>query len=185
MKLDGVLMLIGLMAATSFGGEKQIALYTVGNVDASMQARVVKWVGEQLMTVTNTGALASSATLTLAAVQDLGKARLVTNTVAVLILADGLSGMEGRHALAQGNVVVVSVGALRSADAETWSRRVEKESVGGLAFVLGMEPCLLPICVLCPTPMIEDLDLKGRGLCPPCMGRWVAKGVEKGIRDPE
>jgi predicted Zn-dependent protease len=171
----------GVMALKAMGGENQVAIYTVGKVDTGLQSRVSDWVSGQLLAVTNAGVLSQSGTL--ANIQELGKAKVRSNTVAVLILAERVAGMTERHVLAQDKVVVVNMGTigkgLKANDeqkmTEALVRRVEKESLGGLAFVLGMDRCVLPTCVLFPTPTIDELDLKGRGLCPPCMGKWEAR----------
>lgn len=168
--------------STILSTRKPVALYTIGAVDPKISERVITIVDEQLTSVTNMGSVVPPAKPTLDVIHDLGKKKLGKSASAVLILAADLTDT-GRHALAKDKVVVIHVGALRvggegggsSGDAahyEQWIRRVEKESVGGVGFVLGLDPCILPTCALYPTPAAESVDMKGRGLCPPCMGKW-------------
>ncbi len=175
MKTKWMSLVVAVMATVAVADEKQIALYTLGTVDAGIRDRVITLVSQQLLPVTNAGTFVPPVKLTLQAVHGLGKERVGGNTAAVLVLAEGLTGMRGRRSLVQDKVVVVSVGVLSVASKERhedWIRRVEKESMEGLALMLGMKPCPLFTCVLCPSPTMEDLDVKGRGLCPPCMGKW-------------
>ncbi len=176
-------VLVAVMASVAGAGERTISLYSVGMVDATMKERVISLVSQQLLPVTNAGTFVPPVQLTLQAVHELGKERVKGNTAAVLVLAEGLTGMGGRRSLAKDKAVVVSVGALSVAgkdQAEQWIRRVEKESMEGLGLMLGMKPCPLFTCVLCASPAMDDLDIKGRGMCPPCMGKWDEAMTKQG-----
>jgi predicted Zn-dependent protease len=65
---------------------------------------------------------------------------------------------------------------------EKYGRRVEKESMRAVGYLLGMEFCPLPMCALSDYQNDEQLDAKGRNFCPPCQGKMrkalTAAGVE-------
>ncbi len=176
------LVLNAASSRLAFSGEPYIALFCDGQVDAAIKERVEQGVEANLLTMTEMVGSKSKPLSSFDKAIAWGKGLIGTNIMAVLILSEKIGDKEGRHIQARDGVVVVDVDALRpektdsTEGRESWLRRVEKECVGGLAFVLGLQICNHPTCALGSTPLVDEtLDAKGRGLCPPCMGKWDAK----------
>jgi len=77
--------------------------------------------------------------------------------------------------------IVVNLAPLKVDDPEKYGRRVERQVMRGLFFYAGRKPCPNPQCALWNYQTNEQLDIIGRGPCPPCliMGRSALE--EKGI----
>lgn len=72
------------------------------------------------------------------------------------------------------NVGLLNISALRpdkldsDKQREKYARRVEKESMRVIGLLLGLETCPFPRCALSIARTEQELDAKGRNLCPPC-----------------
>lgn len=94
-------------------------------------------------------------------------------TTRVVLLADAPAGGETREVQAERRTVIVHAGALRAGleDGETWLRRAERETLRGLAELAGVPVgCPNAYCCLYPAASLDELDMIGRGYCPPCQG---------------
>lgn len=85
-----------------------------------------------------------------------------------------------------GPVLIVDVAALRASlptakRNEVYARRVEKETMGGIAKLMGMKECPFKRCAASAWKTTKELDLKGRNFCPPCHGKALATLEKKGV----
>lgn len=173
-----VLVLTVMSARLAWSGDPCIGRYRIGDISKDAAQRANEGVAGNLLPVQDGGVLSVKAPMTWDKGIEAGKAKVGSNVMAVVILAEKVDGDAARHVLAKDKVVVVAVDRLKPANADTadgkelWLRRVEKECVGGAAFVLGMPACQLIYCALYPAPTLQELDQKARGLCPPCVGKW-------------
>lgn len=53
------------------------------------------------------------------------------------------------------------------------AHRVEKTALFAVCRILGLSECPFPRCVMKPCVSLEQLDLKARGLCPPCSSKLI------------
>lgn len=113
---------------------------------------------------------------------------------AMAVAADGLRRPSERLAVAlvaapatntvrwapSAKAAVVNVRPLRTsgagqreetAVASVYTQRVERECVRAVARMLALPVCRMATCALSKHETLEDLDAKGRNLCPPCMFR--------------
>jgi len=71
-------------------------------------------------------------------------------------------------------------------DSETIERRIERQVIRGICFVLGLDPNPNPMSAMFSYTSIEELDSIGRNLDPPWLQRLQQRAVELGIPvDPE
>jgi len=56
----------------------------------------------------------------------------------------------------------------RSGEQQLFDERVDREALRAVAGLLELPACLLPLCALSTHRTLDQLDGKGRGLCPPC-----------------
>jgi hypothetical protein len=82
------------------------------------------------------------------------------------------------------HVAVVNVKSLRpvDGDAEKYGRRLEREVMQSIGLLLGIEPCPNPQCALWAYKTDEELDIKGRNFCPPCLNRVQKAARERGVK---
>lgn len=60
-------------------------------------------------------------------------------------------------------------GSALDAPSKVFIQRIEREVIRGTGGLLAMPPCPMWTCALSKHSTQEELDKKGRGLCPPCM----------------
>ena len=71
-------------------------------------------------------------------------------------------------------VGILNTATLKPADgdAETYGRRLEKETMRCAGLLAGMSPCVNPRCALWHYADHAGLDRKGRNFCPPCLKKF-------------
>ena len=165
-----------------------VAIVTTGKGDKTLSERVGAWVAQNVAPVEIRGNLKPTGPYSLGkvytrAIESRGSVPVVT-----LVLAGGISPHGETHGLVSNGVAVVDVDMLKPSDTskdgwqETFCRRVEKESLAGVAYALGMMPCVFERCALKPAETLDELDAKGRNLCPPCQVKLQALLEEKTSR---
>jgi predicted Zn-dependent protease len=176
-------------------GYSSIAIKTVGAVSPELVTRIAGWVAQQIAPVTNAGSMmVNEDTLDAITTSEISSsAKTATVSHVTLILVEKLK-TDARHSLSKPGVAVVNVGVLQPSDMridsalETLSRRVEKESVGGIALAFGLPVCPIFQCALYSALTLDELDHKGRGLCPPCAQkleeRMKQAGLMQSVRQP-
>ena len=177
----GLLMAMGIAAMAD--EPRQISLRTIGEVSPELTARIVSWVSENIAPVKDDGALKTKGKTLSDIAQDVQRPK---NVQAVLVLVNQLDDST-RRVVGGNGVVVLNLGLMRPADLsteaakETFIRRVEKESIGGLAAVYGLPVCPFVQCAAYSAKTVADLDEMSRNLCPPCMGK-LAEIMEQGSK---
>lgn len=157
-----------------------VTLVTVGAVDPALSKRVVLWIENNLVTVVDKGAMPIKAPYTLETVCAKAIKERDQTALATVVLVGGLTKHGQSHGFVFNRVALVDVDMLRPADAKTedweeiFTRRVEKESLAGVSYALGMPACVFSLCALKPAESTEELDAKGRNLCPPCTQKMEA-----------
>lgn len=178
--LIGFLLAVAVSAIASDKPEHRVTVLTAGPVEVALCERVTTWVSENIAPAASAQVLKARKPLSVASVLAQATKQSKDEGIATLVLVSGIENHVEPYALVSNKVVVIDIDMLKSgADStpnalETFYRRVEKESVGGLAYALGVPPCVLPSCALTPTSSMQELDLKGRNLCPPCQGKLQA-----------
>lgn len=102
-----------------------------------------------------------------------GRLLLVTNHD---LAAPGCASVFG-YADRRRRTAAVSVRRLASADQRLWRERIEKVAVHELLHLEGRRHCPDPSCVMHPASNLQELDRRGRELCPRCRSprpRWRA-----------
>ena len=99
---------------------------------------------------------------------------LRTNDLALVALINIPEKVDLREAIVVSKrTALINVWSLRPATyddsgRERHLRRVETETMGAVARLLGLPPCPFPRCALSEWKTEAELDLKSRNLCPPC-----------------
>ncbi|MDI6773897.1 MAG: hypothetical protein QME60_00660 [Verrucomicrobiota bacterium] len=173
-----------------------MAFTTMGKVDKALLDRVVRHVGAVMWCPTRVLAgQKKPANLSEAAAKELA-GLIGQDNICLLALAnlpdkkDSRNAVFASHGVAMLNVASLKPSATTGKDAaESYARRVEKESVRLVAMLLGVDPCPMPLCALRLTKDEEGLDAKGRNACPPCQGKIEktlrGKGVKLTIDPPD
>jgi predicted Zn-dependent protease len=73
------------------------------------------------------------------------------------------------HFSPETKLLVVNLHPLQTDDEEKFGRRVERQVMRGVFFYGGRKPCPNPQCCLWSYNEMEELDMIGRGPCPPCL----------------
>jgi hypothetical protein len=73
----------------------------------------------------------------------------------------------------QHKCAIINLSALKPATTtpdwqEKYARRVEKETIRAVGHLLGLPTCVDPHCAMSAYSNEQELDAKGRTLCPPC-----------------
>ena len=90
---------------------------------------------------------------------------------------------EQRHGLFDptNRVMTLNTTVLRHDNPETFARRLDRQLTRGMCFSLGMPTCPNPMCGLFPYKDLAELDMIGRGACPPCQFRANDAAKQKGV----
>jgi predicted Zn-dependent protease len=146
----------------------------VGKVDPALSKRVVLWIENNLVAVADKGAMKIMAPYSMETVCAQAIKERDQNSLATVVLVGGIAKHGLTHGFIFNRVAVIDVDMLRPADTkiegwnERFTRRVEKESLAGVSYAMGMPACVFALCALKPAETTEELDAKGRNLCPPC-----------------
>ena len=180
-------MLLVLAASGSFAeGDQAIDLAVVGDLSPAMAERVRAFAEENLaLAVRLNEPLAAGPAENLNAIGQLALERLGAPEVCRVVLAVPLEEHSAHGILMPGeNTAVVNAKLLQPEDndEERYGRRLERETMMSIGLLLGHDPCPNPQCAMWLYSNTEELDLKGRNFCPPCMDRVQKLGIEKGLR---
>jgi len=151
-----------------------VSMFIMGNVDKALAARVESWVQQSVGPVEKHASPKSKTPSSLEEVYATIKESNGKNSMVTLVLAGGISPHGDTHGLVSNRVAVIDVDMLKPADTskegwqEVFARRVEKESLAGVAYAFEMKACVFERCALKPAETTDELDAKGRNLCPPC-----------------
>lgn len=182
--LSILLLGVGIVCGQDVAG-KRIVLRTAGNVDAKWVERVLAFSRENTgldiqATEPIAGALASLNDAANAASEQLGS----EDAFAVVLV--GITTDETAHGicLSEKRVAVINVRALLAdqPDEERAGRRLDRQVMQSIGMLAGMPPCPNPQCVLWAYTNMEELDAKGRNLCPPCYDKLQQKAHAQGLR---
>lgn len=85
-----------------------------------------------------------------------------------------------------GRVAIINIAPLlppvdRAAESDLFRWRVEKQVTRLVALLAGLPPCPFPLCALIESRTLQDVDVKGRNLCPPCQIRLEKRMQEAGL----
>ncbi len=157
-----------------------VSLVTVGKVDPVLSTRVALWIENNLVAVVDKGTMPIKAPYTLETVCAQAIKERDQTALATVVLVGGLTKHGQTHGFVFNRIALVDVDMLHPTDAkkkgweEQFTRRVEKESLAGVSYAMGMPACVFSLCALKPAESMEELDAKGRNLCPPCTQKMEA-----------
>lgn len=168
--------------------DKDVVLITAGKVGEKITERIINWVKWNLAPIRNGGSKDSLVGRSWERMaEDLAKS-MRANDLAVLALVEGVTNRTLSEAVhASACVAIVDITALKpkdydeNKDAERYARRLEKECIRTLAIALGLPPCGFPRCAMSPYRTEQELDSKGRNLCPPCQVKAQKILKDKGV----
>ena len=191
--MTGKLLLISLLALAGVltqgqayaqtyapGSAPSVTIITVGNVDKTLTTRVETWIEQTIAPVETRESLKLKAPYSLEKVYARVAESRKKDSLATLVLVGGIAPHGATHGLVSNRVAVIDVDMLKPADTgkkgwqEQFSRRVEKESLAGVAYALGMPACVFERCALKPAETSDELDEKAMNLCPPCQVKLQA-----------
>jgi hypothetical protein len=190
MKLVAVLALVSSLgvraeeAAAPVAAAKEIAFVRVGDVDEALFGKIVEFV--QMNSAIPVRVLPAAPAAGGALDEEArAAAKLIGDDVVGLVAMIAPADPVGTHGvfLPDIRVAVVNVPALKPEDndAEKHSRRLEREAMQSLGMLLGVPSCPNPQCAMWPYQTDEDLDMKGRNYCPPCLEKIQKAAKEKGL----
>lgn len=98
-----------------------------------------------------------------------------------VVLANRLD--EGKHAvLVPGEAMgFINVPLLATDPFETYARRLERQAIRIVGYILGVPPQPMPFCALAPYNDLQELDRIGRGFSPPAMATYRSNLEELGL----
>jgi hypothetical protein len=179
--LFGSLLIFGLLTCARAQSSDQtaapgkIGIVTAGKIDKVLAERVSAWVAQNIAPVEALGSVKVKSLDSMETARAKAQDAYGTNRLATLVLTWGIAPHGPTHGLVSNRVAVIDVDMLKPADmkakdaGETFARRVEKDAVAATAYAMGLPACNFILCALKPAETIEEMDTKGRGLCPPCM----------------
>ena len=160
---------------------RTITIVPVGNLPADLVPRVQSFVDRYYNTETRLVRGISSSHANLKELAGIVAKSTKRCDTFVLILAASVTSAEGDplHAVRRiaDNTALVDVVSLKpetpqaGSDPERHFRRVEKETMRALGELIGLEQCPNPRCCMSAQNTEQELDEKGRNLCPPCLLR--------------
>lgn len=167
-----VIILMAVTCQASVVDTNLVVVETVGAVPVDVKDRLLAWVSTIIAPATDSGAIAVKENELVAIATAVSEMR--TNREQLVLLLAGNCPATDKSLFFINGVAAVNLNALKlndmstSAAREIYARRLEKESVNGLARMLYMPPCPFPQCALYEYTSVDELDKKARGLCPPC-----------------
>lgn len=81
------------------------------------------------------------------------------------------------------HAAAVNVKALKSDEERIYRRRLGKETLRSIAYLMGMETCPNPQCCLSEYANLKELDMTGGNFCPPCLFKLqeLCKGADMAL----
>ncbi|MBP7830607.1 MAG: hypothetical protein KA248_11885 [Kiritimatiellae bacterium] len=182
-------MLVGCLslfaAAWARAAGPTISLLAVGDLDPAMAERVRAFAQEnlalpvRLLEPREAKPAASLHEIGEAAAQSIGE-----EDACLVVLAVPLEELPNHGTQLPGQrTAVVNARLLKpeGGDEEQYGRRLEREVMMSIGLLLGLETCPNPQCAMWLYANNEELDMKGRNYCPPCLDRAQKLAVEKGL----
>ena len=157
-----------------------LRVVVAGNISTSVVERVVNFARTSFPLKSVVETSTPPADLDLAAAGKLGGTS--SNDFIKIVLFDA-AATEARHGIYDptNRVMVLNATALRHEKEETFARRLDRQFTRGICFSLGLPTCPNPMCGLFPYKDLAELDLIGRGPCPPCHFKAVGLAKEKHV----
>jgi predicted Zn-dependent protease len=172
------------MACGDVANGKRIILETAGAVDAKWVERVVSFARENTGLDIQAMKPVEGEFASLNDVANAASAQLGEQDAFAVVLA-GINTEEPAHGICLNDqrVAVINVTVLLAdgPDEEQAGRRIERQVMQAVCMLIGMSACPNPQCVLWPYSTMEDLDAKGRNLCPPCYDQLRKKAASQGL----
>lgn len=157
-----------------------LRVVVAGNVGTTVVERVVNFTRTSFPLKPEIETVAPAADTDLASAARLGGTS--SNDFIKVVLFDAAAA-ETRHGIYDptNRVMVLNTSALRHEKEETFARRLDRQFTRGICFSLGMPTCPNPMCGLFPYKDLAELDMVGRGPCPPCHFKSVGLAKEKHV----
>ena len=157
-----------------------LRVVVAGNVSTTIVERVVNFTKTSFPLKSVVETVSAPEGLDLAAAGKLGGS--ASNEFIKIVLFDA-AATEVRHGVYDptNRVMVLNAAALRHEKEETFARRLDRQFTRGICFSLGMPTCPNPMCGLFPYKDLAELDMVGRGPCPPCHFKAVGLAKEKHV----
>lgn len=172
---------IGCTTRTLDAGDKPVRFYNLSGQDQELIDQSAKFLMRHTqMQVDNTeidvkqeaSNKAQSAAL---------KGKITKPAIAHIVFINaGPNEREHLHLAAQQHLAVVNLAGIRTKDAKTYGRRIDRQVMRGVFFLLGRSPCPNPYCALYDYKDSATLDQIGRNTCPPCLIGGVDSAKKKG-----
>lgn len=166
--------LLSLLVVRSALGAGAIVFVPMGDTDTAMVETVRAFVEEQTRLATRA---APERALVEGSLDVKGEAVADTlgddDLMAIVVVTPEAGVSNHAVVLPRRRVAVINASAMKPDDdsPETWRRRLDRQAMRGVAFLLGVKPCPYPRCALCDYRSLEELDNIGRNLCPPCQDK--------------
>lgn len=157
-----------------------LRVVVAGNVSTSIVERVLGFTRTSFPLQSVVETVAPPAGTDLAGAGKLGGS--ASNEFIKIVLFDAAAD-ETRHGIYDptNRVMVLNTTALRHEKEETFARRLDRQFTRGICFSLGLPTCPNPMCGLFPYKDLAELDMVGRGACPPCHFKAVGLAKEKHV----
>lgn len=180
-------VLLSLLAVLGARAEDPIlSLVAVGDLDPAMAERVRAFAQEnlalpvRLLEPREAKPAASLHEIGEAAGESIGEA-----DVCLVVLAVPLEELPNHGTqLPDQRTAVVNARLLKpeGGDEEQYGRRLEREVMMSIGLLLGLQTCPNPQCAMWLYSNDDELDMKGRNFCPPCLDRVQKLAMGKGLK---
>ncbi|HOW96150.1 MAG TPA: hypothetical protein P5567_08510 [Kiritimatiellia bacterium] len=183
-------MLIGCLClfATAWAqaADPAISLVVVGDLDPAMAERVRAFAQENLaLPVRLLEPREAAAASSLNEIGDAAAEAMGPEDTCLVVLAVPTEDLPNHGVrLQEKNSAVVNARLLKPAggDEEQYGRRLDREVMMSIGLLMGLETCPNPQCAMWLYSNDEELDMKGRNYCPPCLERIQKLAVERGLK---
>lgn len=163
---------------------QRVLLRTAGEVESRHIERVLPFCQENTRLDIQFAGPLSGEFETLNEVARAASEQLGEEDAFVIVLA-GIHTEEKSHGICLHDLraAVINVPAVLAdePDDERAGRRLERQVMQSIGMLVGMASCPNSECVLWPYSNMEELDAKGRNMCPPCFGQLQKKAEEQGL----
>jgi hypothetical protein len=172
----------GSAVAGDAAGKARVLFTSEPDADRALVHRVEQFVSRQLGVRTAWAPLDAAAAGSKQTVLDRVSADRGGTDAVVLafVRTDGASDLH-MEVDPEKSIAAIRLNAVQSEDAEIFARRVERQAMRAVVFLVGLEPSLDPYCVTRPYRTLEDLDSMGRNLSPPWFDRFRRKAADLGL----
>ncbi|MFO1492618.1 MAG: hypothetical protein U1F77_11565 [Kiritimatiellia bacterium] len=178
--LSGLLLRAGEATPASARQFDTLRVVVAGNTGTSVVTRVTTFFRSAFPLTVQLETAAIPEGLDLVGAAKLGGS--ASNDYLKVVLFDAPAS-EPRHGLFDptNRVMTLNTTVLHHDNPETFARRLDRQFTRGMCFSLGMPTCPNPMCGLFPYKDLAELDMIGRGACPPCQFRANDAAKQKGV----